>query len=252
MNLTNREADIIFAIMRELSGEFSHDEVRTRVGKQLLDLLDADYFASYVWNDAQGKFVSGVQLNMSDSNLAQYDEYYQFHDPITHKLQRRHKATPVSEIMAHEKLKDTEFFNDFLNRDGLYYGLNFFAWDRGENIGDVRIWRRQGKEDFCRRDAQLVDAIAPSFVNALLRTSNSSATRSSVRFCQIADNWDLTKREAEIADLAALGLMDEEISSKLFISKPTIRSHLSSIFRKLSVERRSQLGHLLATKNHQY
>ncbi len=32
MNLTNREADIIFAIMRELSGEFSHDEVRTRVG----------------------------------------------------------------------------------------------------------------------------------------------------------------------------------------------------------------------------
>ena len=108
MNLTNREADIIFAIMRELSGEFSHDEVRTRVGKQLLDLLDADYFASYVWNDAQGKFVSGVQLNMSDSNLAQYDEYYQFHDPITHKLQRRHKATPVSEIMAHEKLKDTD------------------------------------------------------------------------------------------------------------------------------------------------
>ena len=153
--------------------------------------------------------------------------------------------------MAHERLKDTEFFNDFLNRDGLYYGLNFFAWDRGENIGDVRIWRRQGKEDFCRRDAQLVDAIAPSSVNALLRTSNSSATRSSVRFCQIADNWDLTKREAEIADLVALGLMDEEISSKLFISKPTIRSHLSSIFRKLSVERRSQLGHLLATKNHQ-
>ena len=40
MNLTNREADIIFAIMRELSGEFSHDEVRMRVGKQLLDLFE--------------------------------------------------------------------------------------------------------------------------------------------------------------------------------------------------------------------
>jgi len=151
MNLTNREADIIFAIMRELSGEFSHDEVRTRVGKQLLDLLDADYFASYVWNDAQGKFVSGVQLNMSDSNLAQYDEYYQFHDPITHKLQRRHKATPVSEIMAHEKLKHTEFFNDFLNRDGLYYGLNFFAWDRGENIGDVRMASSRQKRLLSKR-----------------------------------------------------------------------------------------------------
>ncbi|HAN80280.1 MAG TPA: DNA-binding response regulator, partial [Gammaproteobacteria bacterium] len=40
-------------------------------------------------------------------------------------------------------------------------------------------------------------------------------------------------------------------SSKLCISKPTIRSHLSSIFKKLAVERRSQLGHLLATQNHQ-
>ena len=153
--------------------------------------------------------------------------------------------------MAHERLKDTEFFNDFLNRDGLYYGIKLFCMGSWRKYWGCSYMASSRQRRLCRRDAQLVDAIAPSFVNALLRTSNSSATRSSVRFCQIADNWDLTKREAEIADLAALGLMDEEISSKLFISKPTIRSHLSSIFRKLSVERRSQLGHLLATKNHQ-
>ncbi len=130
MNLTHRETDMIFAIMRELTGEFSHDEVRRRVGRWLLELLDADYFASYVWDDKTGRFVSGVQLNMTDENLAKYDEYYQFHDPITHQLQRRRKATLVSEVMAHDKLRRTEFFNDFLYRDGLYYGMNLFAWDR--------------------------------------------------------------------------------------------------------------------------
>lgn len=250
MNLTHRETDMIFAIMRELTGEFSHDEVRRRVGRWLLELLDADYFASYVWDDKTGRFVSGVQLNMTDENLAKYDEYYQFHDPITHQLQRRRKATLVSEVMAHDKLRRTEFFNDFLYRDGLYYGMNLFAWDRGENIGDIRIWRARGKEDFSRRDALMMDAIGPSFVNALLRANRAAGREDVPRFTQLADNWKLTRREAEIADLLVTGLTDGDICSSLCISKPTLRSHIGSVFRKTGADRRSQLGHILATRNH--
>ncbi len=69
MNLTHRETDMIFAIMRELTGEFSHHEVRRRVGRWLLELLDADYFGSYVWDDKTGRFVSGVHLNMTEMRI---------------------------------------------------------------------------------------------------------------------------------------------------------------------------------------
>ena len=115
VNLTDQEANLVFSIMRDLSGDFDHTEVRQRVGKTLLELLNADYFASYVWDEEQNKFVSCVQLNMNRENLKVYEDYYQFHDPITPTLQRRKRATPVSEVMSHDKLVRTEFFNDFFN-----------------------------------------------------------------------------------------------------------------------------------------
>jgi acyl carrier protein len=42
----------------------------------------------------------------------------------------------------------TEFFNDFLYRDGLYWGVNLYAWDGDRNIGDMRIWRSRRRERF--------------------------------------------------------------------------------------------------------
>ncbi len=245
MNLTHRESSLVFSIMRELSGEFSHDEVRRRVGQWLLELLDADFFASYVWDEGNGKFVSGVSINMSSSNLLRYEQHYQYCDPITPTLQRRRTATAVSEVMAHERLKKTEFFNDFLFRDGLYFGMNFFAWDRGENIGDLRIWRAQNKEDFSTRDAMLVDAIGPSIVNALVRANRPLLGSDVMRFRQKADIWGLTSREAEIADLLVTGLSDDDICARLNISKPTLRTHVGSIFRKTGAARRSGLSHIL-------
>lgn len=250
MNLTHRESDLVFSIMRELTGEFSHLEVRKRVGRWMLDLLDADYFASYVWDEGSGTFVSGVNINMTEENLSQYEAYFQYRDPITPTLQRRRTATPVSQIMAHDRLKRTEFFNDFLYRDGLWYGLNYFAYDRGENIGDMRIWRSRGKEDFTRRDAALIDAIGPSFVNALARAKRLAESGPALRFAQSAAVWGLTAREAEVADMLITGLSDEDICAGLCISKPTLRSHVSSVFRKVGVQRRGQLGHVLNTRYH--
>lgn len=194
MNLTDKEANLVFSIMRDLSGDFVHAEVRQRVGKTLLELLQAEYFASYVWDDETSKFKSGVQINMTDANLERYESYFQFHDPITPTLQTRRKATPVSQIMRHDKLVRTEFYNDFLKEDGLCYGLNFFAYDRGDNIGDLRVWRGANQEDFSMRDAQIVDAIGPSLVNALIRSTDSSDAVGALRFMQFKDSLGFTAR----------------------------------------------------------
>ena len=252
MNLTDSEANLIFSIMRDLSGEFDHAEVRQRVGRTLLELLHAEYFASYVWDDRTNKFVSGVQINMSDSNLKRYDTYFQFHDPITHTLQNRRKATPVSQVMRHDKLVKTEFYNDFLKQDGLCYGLNFFAYDRGDNIGDLRIWRRANQEDFTPRDALIVDAIGPSLVNALIRSTEMVGSPNALRFAQFRESLGFTAREAEVADLLVMGLSDLEICKKLGISKPTLRSHIAAIFEKSGLNRRSQLAQFLNEKNHHF
>lgn len=50
----------------------------------------------------------------------------------------------------------------------------------------------------------------------------------------------LSKRELEILELTAKGLSNKEIADQLFLSLNTIKTHLSNMFLKLDVQRRTQ------------
>jgi len=50
----------------------------------------------------------------------------------------------------------------------------------------------------------------------------------------------LSKREAEILILINEGLSNQQIADKLFISESTVKKHISNIFQKLGVERRTE------------
>lgn len=51
----------------------------------------------------------------------------------------------------------------------------------------------------------------------------------------------LSKREREIVILVAQGLKNREIAQRLCVSEPTIKAHLSHIFKKCNVVSRAQL-----------
>ncbi len=50
-----------------------------------------------------------------------------------------------------------------------------------------------------------------------------------------------TRKEQEIIILVSQGLMNREIAARLCISEQTVKTHISRIFRKVKVTRRSQL-----------
>lgn len=50
----------------------------------------------------------------------------------------------------------------------------------------------------------------------------------------------LSKREYEILQLITEGLSNQQIAGKLFISENTIKKHISNLFLKLDVERRTE------------
>jgi len=54
----------------------------------------------------------------------------------------------------------------------------------------------------------------------------------------------LTQRESEVLLLLAQGMMNKEIARKLNISNPTVRAHVTAIFRSLNVNNRTQAGHV--------
>jgi DNA-binding CsgD family transcriptional regulator len=58
----------------------------------------------------------------------------------------------------------------------------------------------------------------------------------------------LTRREREIARMAAQGLSDREIAESLVVSVRTVESHLAAAYRKLGIRSRRELAALLANR----
>jgi DNA-binding CsgD family transcriptional regulator len=233
----------IFGLLAEDLGE--HD-VREAVGHLLLELLQADYYASYVWQDKSGRFDKAAFLNMDPKNLAAYEAYFQYHDPITFKLQACREATLVTHVMPQRELMRTEFFNDFLARDGLHWGVNAYSYVGDRNIGDVRIWRSRRRENFDAHTLELLRLIEPAFTGALVRAEGmlveddvTSAPSAALK---------LSARELEIARMIADDLSDKEIAWRLGVEISTVRTHLKRIFAKLGVRRRGSVASLLSRR----
>jgi DNA-binding NarL/FixJ family response regulator len=56
----------------------------------------------------------------------------------------------------------------------------------------------------------------------------------------------LTRRELEVASLAARGMSDQDIAATLVISVRTVESHLAATYRKLAINSRRGLRHALS------
>ena len=54
---------------------------------------------------------------------------------------------------------------------------------------------------------------------------------------------DLTPRELEVLRLAAEGLSNSEIGSRLYVTEQTIKFHLGNIYRKMGVSNRTEAAH---------
>ena len=248
MYLAPRKAHVLSRLFATFAECDDERVLRTLAAPLILDLMQADYFASYVWAGARG-FTGCVQLNMNDSNLDTYRDYFQFHDPMTPQLQLRREPTLVTQVIAQAELVKTEFFNDFLFRDGLYWGVNLYAWSEDRNLGDLRIWRGKNKDNFDANDLAILDLVKPAFVAALQRVGSRAAPsmiedpRHSFALAS-----SLSDREWEIVELLAAGLADKEIAQRLRIGFATVRTHVNSLFNKLGVHNRVKLAGLFRAR----
>lgn len=207
-------------------------DLRLSILPDLLRLLRADFGASYVWRSDCANFQHGVSINMDPQNLKRYDDWFQFRDPMTAQLRQRRRASFVEEVLPRRDMIRTEFYNDFLARDGLHHGINMYVFDGDRDLGDFRIWRAAGRPDFESREIDLLAGLEPFLRGAMLRGMHRYE--------------DLTARESDVASLVARGCTDRDISRLLNIGFATVRTHINNAMRKRCCANRAELAALVA------
>lgn len=98
-----------------------------------------------------------------------------------------------------------------------------------------------GADDYIVKPFALPNLLAR--IEAVLRRSKSLCGKASVKnvtIGQVNQNNSLTKREKDVLLLVTQGESNKAIADKLVLSEITVKSHLSSIFKKLNVTNRTQ------------
>ncbi|RYY91709.1 MAG: LuxR family transcriptional regulator, partial [Comamonadaceae bacterium] len=148
MHLSTAQSRALGDVMRLLADATDGDDLRDRLALPMLDLLHADTYVSMVWNDGTRRFGQVKALNFSQENLRAWDDYFRFIDPLTFPMMERRRPTLANQVVPQHELARTEFFNDFLQRDRCYWGVNAYFYDRQQCIGDLRIWRNRERGAF--------------------------------------------------------------------------------------------------------
>jgi NarL family two-component system response regulator LiaR len=95
------------------------------------------------------------------------------------------------------------------------------------------------------RSSEVIDAVRRVYAGeSVLHPSIAKKIVRQVRQTQYrrgaVASEELTERELEVLKLAALGLSNREIATRLVVSPRTVQSHLANIFGKLSVGSRTE------------
>lgn len=99
---------------------------------------------------------------------------------------------------------------------------------------------RKWKPD--RRSAKVITAEAPNELTATETRSDGNTVNdhtANTNEKAIIESG-LSKRELEILHLISEGLSNQQIADRLFVSENTVKKHISNLFLKLDVQRRTE------------
>lgn len=158
--------------------------------------------------------------------------------------------------------------NNFIIQEGrISTGLLSFAYEHDierdylkgilPSIGLVALedFARLQKSDSPNTRAEAIAAMtaiggvkAAPYIRRSLRDRDNSVSQAAIaELSRLRASIDrpekiLTRRENQVMEMIAEGLSNTEIAERLFISVPTTKTHVSSIFRKLGLTSRSQVA----------
>jgi len=137
---------------------------------------------------------------------------------------------------------ETRLYTDFLGDHGFVDVIDLLFWHEGVAVAGLGLLKRPSDPPFSPAEMETAFALQ-GFVEHTLRHHSRILRQHQRRV--LARQFQLTGREADVAELTAQGLTNAEIAEQLGISLPTVKTHLLRVLAKTESDNRTRLTALL-------
>ena len=160
------------------------------------------------------------------------------------------KLYTLSEVVPDpHRLRESEFFRRYMAAEGWYYSACSLFWDADRLGSEIVIRRTAEQGDFTTRELGLLHRLHPHLHTTLQRLSAvqrraigaMSASVEATHDAIQALPGELTVAERELVQFVRIGFSNKEIATRLDKSVRTVKTQLTSVYKKCGVRSRSRL-----------
>lgn len=177
---------------------------------------------------------------------------YAHQNPLIERITKTHdgRAVRFSDVIDPEELRAREIYTQYYALVGVEYQIAFTLPHDRDRILGVALSRKPTGCDYTDAERDLLDDARPFLIQAYrnatryseaLRAGGPSRPSATPQLGQLVA-LGLTVRQAEVLQLLATGVAEEEIATRLAISRRTVEKHLERCYRHLEVTNRAQAG----------
>lgn len=172
-------------LIRENKGDY-----RYKVLKYLSGIFSFNHL-TFMLVDEKGMFTSPLGLNISNQLCRMYSEYY-FKTDIFHpmnispQLLLTKQALTTTDLMSFKQFENTEYYNDFLKKENLYYEIAMPLKIGRKMIGGVGILRPKEEGNFSAKDLEILTKLSDHIayhLNEYIETSQLKNGQQIYRDC---------------------------------------------------------------------
>lgn len=172
-----------------------------------------------------------------------YTGYFHELDPFH---PRRFAGSGADLATSHDlgrRLDSTDYYAEFFRPMGYRYEAELYLRHAGRIVAGISLLKSAKDGDFTKEELRFLQK-SHGFVEQsyCMLGQLPSAPGSSA----VPEHWNLSARERDVVGLLAQGASNSDIARALFISVPTVKSHLQHVYRKSNVHSRTELVTRLA------
>jgi DNA-binding CsgD family transcriptional regulator len=235
---------VLLDLIGDVCGLLDIDELRWGMLHGLHRALPSDYISLNDVGPTPDQVVAIMHPGASEHSYALWREHAQ-ENPLLQRYLRTldGRAYRFSDLISSEELHRLPLYREVYGPLGVEYQLAFTLPAASDRVLAIALSRSErdyadGERDFANRARPF---LIQAYLNAIAFSSlRSGRTRDVVAvLLESPIVGGVTRREAEVLRLLALGRSNQHIAAELGISDRTVGKHLEHAFRKLGVSDRS-------------